>query len=371
MENVYILREREFVRLNESVYKIGRTDKTIKERLRKYPKGSEYITSNSVVDSKSIEKCLINFFKINFIQKIDYGVEYFEGDVNKMIELFEDIVENYPIYEIQYAKIIKDQNIISINNNKSNFNKTFGIKFMDNQVMLRSFYNDFSDKEISFKRFEKFFDYTAKRDNATGAKLCFAAVQRYIGTDKSNNSLSNNDSNDESDNIEYINDQYDNFNDGKDKARHKIIIDLINRLTDQNKKNYKIDDLINAEIDNEIYIGVIKDIKNSVYFSNEAENRALFFRSKGKKFIHFGDNKKGHVAYTRFFQTLFAGYGIALRSQQKRIKGTKERFYVRYLNVDPNFKKIADFKHKITNDIDIYKELFIPSKDNKKRIIIA
>jgi hypothetical protein len=231
------------------------------------------------------------------------------------------------------------------------FNKTFGIKCTSDSCRFIEFFNKYRDKEISFKRFEKFFG--------------------YIGTDKSNNSLSNNDSNDESDNIEYINDQYDNFNDGKDKARHKIIIDLINRLTDQNKKNYKIDDLINAEIDNEIYIGVIKDIKNSVYFSNEAENRALFFRSKGKKFIHFGDNKKGHVAYTRFFQTLFAGYGIALRSQQKRIKGTKERFYVRYLNVDPNFKKIADFKHKITNDIDIYKELFIPSKDNKKRIIIA
>ena len=397
---MYMLREREFIRLNENVYKIGRTAKTLKERLKNYPKGSEFILFETVNDSKTIENLIINMFKIRFIQKDEYGCEYFEGDKFEMIDLFQNIVNDYPYLDVYYneinnssigstrnnvhnstksynKKLFKpiqyDQILAEINESDYNFkdllikqsknklteehklvlkkiffNKTFGIKCTSNKNEFQKFFNKYHNKEISFKRFENFFGYI-------------------------DSTLSDND--DES---------LDNFNDGKDKVRHKIIIDLINRITNQDKKkytasrdnaigskrsfdaalHYKTDDFVEIIIDNKKYTEAIKDIiNNSIYFSNENENRALFFKSKGKKIVF--DDKKNHIGFTKFIQSLFINYGIILKTKRKRVKGTKIISYVYHLNVDPIFLKIADYKHKKTKEIDIYKDLFIRSVDNK------
>ncbi len=40
---IYLIREREFIRLNENTFKIGRTQQKINSRMMDYPKDSEII----------------------------------------------------------------------------------------------------------------------------------------------------------------------------------------------------------------------------------------------------------------------------------------------------------------------------------------
>ena len=81
---IYLLQEREFVRLNEPTYKIGRTMQTLENRFRNYPKGSHVIITFIVEDCFAMESILINLFNKNFIKKTEYGNEYFYGDVKLM-----------------------------------------------------------------------------------------------------------------------------------------------------------------------------------------------------------------------------------------------------------------------------------------------
>ena len=88
---IYLLREREFVRLNEHCYKIGRTSQNPSKRFEGYPKGSEIIMYIAVDNSIIAEKNLLTFFKKEFNQKKDYGAEYFSGDKNEMIKAIIDV----------------------------------------------------------------------------------------------------------------------------------------------------------------------------------------------------------------------------------------------------------------------------------------
>ncbi len=88
---IYLLREREFVRLDEQCYKIGRTSQNPSKRFEGYPKGSEILMYIAVDNSIIAEKTLLTFFKKEFNQKKDYGAEYFSGDKNEMIKAIIDV----------------------------------------------------------------------------------------------------------------------------------------------------------------------------------------------------------------------------------------------------------------------------------------
>jgi hypothetical protein len=93
-EYIYLLREREFVRMNEPVYKIGRTKQAPNDRFTGYPKGSEIELYVRVNDSVNAEKQLVNLFKREFKQRKDYGNEYFEGDVKLMVKSISNVATN-------------------------------------------------------------------------------------------------------------------------------------------------------------------------------------------------------------------------------------------------------------------------------------
>jgi len=84
MEGIYLIHTREFFRLKEPIYKIGRSY-AINNRIKQYPNGSQVLFCMKCKNSKDIEKYLINLFKTKFIQKTYYGTEYFEGDEDEMI----------------------------------------------------------------------------------------------------------------------------------------------------------------------------------------------------------------------------------------------------------------------------------------------
>jgi len=85
-EYVYLLHEREFLNSGRQLYKIGRTSQSPNDRFDDYPKGSCVVFYLRVPDSKATEKAIKAAFKLKFKQDRDIGQEYFEGDVNEMIQ---------------------------------------------------------------------------------------------------------------------------------------------------------------------------------------------------------------------------------------------------------------------------------------------
>ena len=93
-EFIYLIKEREFIKTKEPIYKIGKTKQENLQRIKSYPNGSIlllYIITN-YCDKK--EKEIIQKFKELFIHKKDIGNEYFLGDYNHMINIILSIISN-------------------------------------------------------------------------------------------------------------------------------------------------------------------------------------------------------------------------------------------------------------------------------------
>ena len=84
--HIYFLREREFLKTNEEIYKIGKTI-NIKNRMPSYPKDSRlYVCFYCPSDIDVVEKHLIVVLdRVCVRKRTDIGAEYFEGDVHDMI----------------------------------------------------------------------------------------------------------------------------------------------------------------------------------------------------------------------------------------------------------------------------------------------
>ena len=94
--SIYLIRTREFLTQNLSIYKIGKTGNDISQRLGNYGKGGQVLFTIAVENSKidEIEQKLIELFKTKFIQRIDIGSEYFEGDYKTMYKEIYNFVNN-------------------------------------------------------------------------------------------------------------------------------------------------------------------------------------------------------------------------------------------------------------------------------------
>jgi hypothetical protein len=82
---IYIIREREFRRMKEPVWKPGRTEhETIQKRFGQYPNGSELIFAARVSDAVAAEKDLMQLLVAHrsLIHRKDIGREYFEGELD-------------------------------------------------------------------------------------------------------------------------------------------------------------------------------------------------------------------------------------------------------------------------------------------------
>ena len=91
---IYLLKEREFIKTNEPVYKIGKTKQEKLKRYNKYPKGSHLLLHISCFDCDIIEKTILSIFKEKFIHKKDIGYEYFEGNYIDMMRIINNIILN-------------------------------------------------------------------------------------------------------------------------------------------------------------------------------------------------------------------------------------------------------------------------------------
>ncbi len=82
--HVYILQEREFIRIKEPTYKIGQTE-DIHVRFGSYSKQSDLKYIMPVKNCRIVESIAKLRFKVIFKHRPDYGAEYYEGDLSLMI----------------------------------------------------------------------------------------------------------------------------------------------------------------------------------------------------------------------------------------------------------------------------------------------
>jgi hypothetical protein len=88
---VYIFYTRASKNGDESVYKIGKTAEYIR-RAGQYTKGGDMKLVLNVKNRHDAENKIKKYFKIEFIQRRDYGTEFFEGDLFEMALLMKDIL---------------------------------------------------------------------------------------------------------------------------------------------------------------------------------------------------------------------------------------------------------------------------------------
>ena len=104
----YLLQEREFINSKEPVYKIGRTIQQKMKRIQSYPKGSYLILFMKVYNCNVAEKLIIQTFNNMFIQRIDIGTEYYEGNIELIKTAFITVLE---VLKVQYKEPIILENI--------------------------------------------------------------------------------------------------------------------------------------------------------------------------------------------------------------------------------------------------------------------
>ena len=75
--HLYLIKEREFIKTKENVFKIGKTT-NIKNRMPAYPKDSRvYVIMHCATDIHAVEKKLIEHFDATFTKRTDIGHEYY------------------------------------------------------------------------------------------------------------------------------------------------------------------------------------------------------------------------------------------------------------------------------------------------------
>lgn len=81
---IYLLQEREFIRLKEPIYKLGKTSNP-RGRFNSYPKGSRIYLLIKCNDCNIAEMELLQKFRDIFVPRLDIGKEYFWGSLHDMI----------------------------------------------------------------------------------------------------------------------------------------------------------------------------------------------------------------------------------------------------------------------------------------------
>ena len=93
---IYIIHTREFAEKSEdgNIYKIGKTTKENYIRFKNYPNGSILLYQRICSNCHTIENYIKKEFKKKFVQRRNYGTEYFQGNLQNMIKTVNQILDN-------------------------------------------------------------------------------------------------------------------------------------------------------------------------------------------------------------------------------------------------------------------------------------
>lgn len=121
-EYIYLIQERESIRCNDNIYKIGKTKQKPMKRVSAYPTGSKLWITIIVNNSTTAEKDLLTLFKHKFKQITSIGNEYFYGNPVEMI----NEIMNYQISHFKLGSEIEEQvkkKVDGVKNDEVNGNK--------------------------------------------------------------------------------------------------------------------------------------------------------------------------------------------------------------------------------------------------------
>ena len=110
-EYIYLLQEREFIKTNEPIYKIGKSKQENLKRICNYPNGTKLLFQIICEKCDFIERELINIFKNKYELQRNIGNEYFKGDYKEMIDDIYKYISNnhdnhFDIDNIENVEII-------------------------------------------------------------------------------------------------------------------------------------------------------------------------------------------------------------------------------------------------------------------------
>lgn len=83
--HIYVIKEREFIKTGENIFKIGRS-KNIVNRMPSYPKNSLIYTILYTDNINEVEKNMIKHFDNIFIKRTDIGNEYYECSEKEIMQ---------------------------------------------------------------------------------------------------------------------------------------------------------------------------------------------------------------------------------------------------------------------------------------------
>tara|TARA_B110000014_G_C19786083_1_gene408573 strand:+ start:146 stop:550 length:405 start_codon:yes stop_codon:yes gene_type:complete len=88
MDHVYLIQEREFIRLNEETYTVGKTSESLEKAMNALPLGSRLIYFCNVSDCHNVFRNICNTFDHLFERRIEYGNTYYTGELETMKKEF-------------------------------------------------------------------------------------------------------------------------------------------------------------------------------------------------------------------------------------------------------------------------------------------
>lgn len=119
---IYLIQPIRFLEQNEPTYKIGKTTTNIFEYLqKKYLKTSKVIFTSEVINCHELEREIINLFDKIFVKRTDVGLEYYTGNVNKMVEILGLLVLKQKIVVESFKELPKIKQFVE---NKQEYVKT-------------------------------------------------------------------------------------------------------------------------------------------------------------------------------------------------------------------------------------------------------
>lgn len=92
---LYVVQTRHCIHTCMSVYKVGRA-RDAGLRMQQYPKGSRLIARLPVSHMCDAERVLLSMCRVHFVQRKDFGSEYFETRIERIVGLMAIVVQIFP-----------------------------------------------------------------------------------------------------------------------------------------------------------------------------------------------------------------------------------------------------------------------------------
>lgn len=186
-EYVYVIKERENIRVGEEVYKVGfSTD--FSSRSKSYPKGSQVQLAVRVTDGRFVESHVLDKLRTDskFTNRRDVGAEYFEilepHSLSDLIRVIVDVAASFASSKVQESRVQVDVEMDVKGKDKCDLEQVWEyIKpkletLSGTEMPVEDMYENFAQNSKKYKKvpkMSKFIDLIKKVSGAKFKKMRF------------------------------------------------------------------------------------------------------------------------------------------------------------------------------------------------------